>query len=408
MRILFMTQYYPPETGAPQNRLSDLARYLSQFGHTVTVLTALPNYPKGEVFEGYRGRLAMIEQVGSVRIIRTWLYAALQKDFARRLMNYFSFMLSSVLFGVGKIGKQDVVVVESPPLFLGLSGYFLSRLRSAKLVLNISDLWPESAVAMGVLRNRVLIRLSQHLEEFLYRRADLITGQTQGIVENIGSRCPMKRVAFLPNGVDAEAFIVEHHGERTLGVRKEFDVEGKFVVGYAGLHGLAQGLETVLSAAQILSAYEGITFLLVGEGVEKPGLVRLAAELGLTNTRFCPGQPAERIPEVLAVFDVALVPLKRLDLFKGAVPSKMFEAMAAGVPLILSVEGEARSLLEAAQAGIYVEPENPQGLAEGILHLYRDPGYRKQLGRNGRKYVVEHRDRRRIAKTFEELLLENL
>jgi glycosyltransferase involved in cell wall biosynthesis len=406
MKILFVTQYYPPETGAPQNRLSDLARYLSQFGHTVTVLTALPNYPKGEVFEGYRGRLVMVEQVAGVKVIRTWIYTTLKRDFLRRLMNYFSFMLSSVLFGTGRTGEQDVVVVESPPLFLGLSGYFISRARRAELVLNISDLWPESAVAMGALRNRVLISLSERLEAFLYRHATLITGQTQGIVQSIRSRCPQKRVELITNGVDLEAFVSPSVARQAPGLKKEFSLAGKFVVGYAGLHGLAQSLETVIRAAQILADHQDIVFAFFGDGPEKAKLVQMVERIALGNLRFYPTQPRERMPEITTLLGASLIPLRRLDIFKGALPSKMFEAMAAGVPVIVSIEGEARTLVESAGAGICVEPENPQAMAEAILRLYENPEYRERLGQNGRRCVLELFDRRAIARTYENLLLD--
>jgi glycosyltransferase involved in cell wall biosynthesis len=276
------------------------------------------------------------------------------------------------------------------------------------LVFNVSDLFPASAVELGVVRNSALVRLATWLEEFIYQHSDAITGQTQGIVQDIHTRFPQKPVVLITNGADVEAFSNASASGSGVSIRREFGTEGRFVVGYAGLHGLAQGLETVIGAAQILLPYPEIVFTFFGDGPEKARLMRMAEELHLTNTRFYPTQPRQRMPGILAGFDVSLIPLKRLKLFTGALPSKMFEAMAAVVHLILSVDGEARSLLEAARAGIYVEPENPPKLAEGILRLYRDPEYRKQLGPNGRKYVADHYDRKHIAKKFEQLLLERL
>src|ERR1051326_4380828 len=318
MRILILTQYYPPETGAPQNRLSDLARRLVELGHNVMVLTALPNYPKGEIFKGYLGHVVLEESIDGIRVIRTWVYATKKRSFQARLLTYFSFVFSSLILGVWKVGRQDVVVVESPPLFPGLSGFLTSRFKNAKLVFNVSDLWPESAVVMGLLRNKMLVRLSKRLEEFFYRHSHLITGQTQGIVDNIRSRFPDKRIHMITNGVDVEAFCREG-----IKARQEFGTEGKFVIGYAGLHGLAQGLETALQAAQILSGYPTLLFAFFGDGPEKEKLMRVANQIHLANVCFYPTQHASRIPEIIASFDIAIVPLRRLDLFKGALPSKM-------------------------------------------------------------------------------------
>jgi len=404
VHILILSQYYPPETGAPQNRLSDLARRLARSGHDLTVLTAMPNYPRGKVFEEYRNRFLVEENHADVKIIRTWIYATQKKTFVRRLLNYFSFVVSSLVLGIWKIGSPDIVIVESPPLFLGISGFLLSAFKNAKLVLNVSDLWPDSAVAMGVLENKVLIQFSRSLEEFLYRRSVLITGQTRGIVDNIQSRFPHKEVALITNGVDVAAFLDASNSARRTEIRREFAFDGKFVVGYAGLHGLAQGLDTVIHAAGLLVDQRDVLFACFGDGPEKEKLVQHVGELGLKNVHFYSSQPSARMPSVVGAFDVALIPLKRLELFKGALPSKMFEAMAAAVPLLASIEGEARELVERAQAGLCIEPENRQAMADAILKFYKDPQLRQSLGRNGQRYVVEHFDRQKIADRFERLL----
>jgi glycosyltransferase involved in cell wall biosynthesis len=407
MRILILTQYYPPETGAPQNRLSDLAQRLTELGHKVTVLTALPNYPRGEIFRAYRGRVMTEENSAGINVIRTWIYATKNKSFLRRLLNYFSFVISSFALGLWKIGPQDVVVVESPPLFLGISGVLLSVFKNARLVMNVSDLWPDSAIAMGILGNKSLIRLSRWLEEFLYKRSFLITGQTRGIVENIRSRFADKRVALITNGVDVEAFVLASQSDQKNPIRREFGFGNKFVIGYAGLHGLAQGLETIIHAARLVAERDDLLFVFFGDGPEKEKLARLAHQLRLKNVRFLPSQDTTRMPGIVGSFDIALVPLKRLDLFKGALPSKMFEAMAAAVPIIVTIDGEARELVETAQAGIPIDAENPEALANAILDLHRDRNRRKAFGVNGRRYVIEHYDRRKIAREFEHLLIEN-
>lgn len=406
MKILFLTQYFPPETGASQNRFGDLSRRLSVLGHRVTVLTALPNYPKGEFYEGYRGRFVMTEDDHGIRIVRTWLYTTQTKSFLQRVLNYLSFSILSVFVGLLTVGRVDAVYVDSPPLFLGVSGYLLAKLKGAMFVLNVADLWPESVVALGMLRNPLLIDWATRLEEGLYRRSRFVTGQTVGIVESIRRRCPTTPVELLTNGVASE-FIAQVEAARMEreGTRKEFGFGSNFVVVYTGVHGLAQGLETLLSAAQILAEWHEIRFVLSGDGPEKSRLQALAAQRGQHNVEFLPQQATSRMPLILTAVDVSVVPLKRGDLFKGALPSKLFEALGAGVPVIAAMDGEARRLVERSGGGLVVEPENPASMAEAILQLYRDPILRKRLGERGCSYVARHYDRKVIAERFESLLL---
>jgi glycosyltransferase involved in cell wall biosynthesis len=405
MRVLFLTQYFPPETGAVQNRLSDLADRLALLGHKVTVLTALPNYPGGEIFPGYRRRFVVSESRGQIRVIRTWLFATKSKEFLPKLLNYFSFTILSFFVGLLKLSRMDVCFVESPPLFLGITGYLLSRLKKAKFVLNISDLWPESAIALGVLRNPRIIRWSIALERGLYRRAQLVTGQTEGIVDAIGKRYSLTPRALLTNGVAPE-FLLKIESTRALRneIRNTLGFAQKFIVAYTGVHGFSQGLETVLQAAEILTSYQDILFAFYGDGPQKPRLQELAAEKRLPNVRFLPSQPAEYIPQILVAIDASIVPLRRTDLFKGALPSKLFEALGASVPVIAAVEGEAERLVNRSGGGIVVEPENPAALAAAIVQLYLDPDLRRTLGANGRVYVAAHYNRNVIADKLDSLL----
>jgi len=403
VRILFLTQYFPPEVGAPQNRISDLALRLSASGHEVTVLTAFPNYPEGRVAAAYRHTLRTTQSWQGLKVIRTWIYACSSQGFPSRLWSYFSFVFSSMIFGTRRTGPQDVVIVESPPLFLGLSGAFISRLKRARLVFNVSDLWPESAVALGVIRNRALIRLANELEHFIYRHSDLISGQTRGIVSSIEARFPDKLIYLLTNGVALEAFSTAR-GRAVISLGLELNLKGKFVVGYAGLHGLAQGLEVVLEAARMLSDRGEIAFVFIGDGPEKPLLKAVAANRNLKNVFFCDSQPKAKMLVILSNFNLALIPLKRLNLFKGALPSKMFEAMAAALPMLVMVDGAARALVETAQAGLYVEPEKPKALAEAIAQLADDPERCRQLGDNGRRFAFQYFDRAAIARNFEQAL----
>jgi len=404
MKILFLTQYCPPEVGAPQNRIFEFAKQLKKIGHEITILTAMPNYPRGEIFDGYKGRIVYKEELEEIKIIRTWIYATKKTSFVSRIINYLSFTVSSVLLGLHHIGKQDVIITESPPLFLGYSGYIISRLKKAKFVFNVSDLWPESAIKLGVLKSKTLISLSTWLEEFSYRKAHLVTGQTMGIVNNIVSRgFERGKVHLITNGVDSELFKKENRSED---IRKEFNISGKFAVCYAGIHGIAQGLETVIKAAYELKDFSDITFVFIGEGPEKQKLISMSQELSLDNVHFFPMVPKIKMPGIIASMDAAIIPLKKLDLFKGALPSKMFEALSSELPIILSVEGEAEALIKKADGGICVEPENHIEIKEAVLKLYKDPELKQRLGQNGRSYVQENYSRYNITKRFEMLLNE--
>jgi glycosyltransferase involved in cell wall biosynthesis len=403
MKILFLTQYCPPEVGAPQNRIFEFAKQLKSFGHEVTILTAMPNYPKGEIFDDYKGKKIVKEELDGIKIVRTSIYATKEKTFVKRLRNYLSFTFSSVFQGAKHIEKQDVIITESPPLFLGWSGYVLSKMKKAKFIFNISDLWPESAVKLGVLHNKMLIKMSTWLEEFCYRKAVAVTGQTKGIVDNIISRGISKeKVHLITNGVDTEFFKKQNRDEE---FRKSIGIEDKFSICYAGIHGIAQGLEVVIDAAELLKEHTNIQIVFIGDGPEKKELINRAKDKGLTNVTFLPVQPKSNMPKIIASMDATVIPLKKLDLFKGALPSKMFEALASELPIVLAVEGEAERLINEANAGITVEPENSKKIAEAIVKLYENEEFRNTLGSNGRKYVIENYSREKITRRLEKILL---
>src|SRR5579864_3329577 len=302
MRILLLTQYFPPETGAAQNRLSDLACRLSSAGHEVTILTSMPNYPQGRIFEGYRGRLFSTETKGGIRVLRTWCYVSQNREFISRLLNYCSFAVLSVVAGLLLSGKQDVVVVESPPLFLGLAGVVLSRWRRAKMILNVSDLWPQSAVSMGLLRNQALIKLASSFEGWLYYCSYAITGQTEGIVQHIRDRAPDVPVELITNGVDPERY--GSGGEERQKQRASFGFEGRFVVGFTGLHGLAYDLDGVLRGAEVLQDQNpSILFAFFGDGPAKATAQEVARKHALKNVVFFPPHPTEEMVGVLFSLD---------------------------------------------------------------------------------------------------------
>lgn len=404
MKILFLTQYCPPEVGAPQNRIFEFAKQLKSFGHEVSILTAMPNYPKGEIFDEYKGKKTVVEELEGIKIVRTSIYATKDKAFTKRLRNYLSFTFSSLIQGAKFIDRQDVIITESPPLFLGWSGYILSKWKHAKFIFNVSDLWPESAVKLGVLNNKLFIKLSTWLEEFCYRKATAVTGQTKGIVDNIVQRgINSNKVHLITNGVDTEFFKPENRDET---FRKEIGIENKFSLCYAGIHGIAQGLEVIINTAEILREYENIQFVFIGDGPEKQKLINLKENKNLKNITFLPVQAKINMPKIIASMDATIIPLKKLDLFKGALPSKMFEALASELPIILGVEGEAKNLIEEAGAGIVVEPENPEELSLAVKTLYNNDQLRKRLGRNGREYVIKNYSRTNIARKLERILYD--
>ncbi|WP_142412973.1 glycosyltransferase family 4 protein [Hathewaya massiliensis] len=404
MKILFLTQYCPPEVGAPQNRIFEFAKQLKKFGHEITILTAMPNYPKGEIFEEYRGKKLVKEEIDGIKIVRTSIYATKEKSFTKRLKNYLSFTFSSVFTGLKHIEEQDVVITESPPLFLGWSGYVIAKRKKAKFVFNVSDLWPESAVKLGVLNNKLLIKASTWLEEFSYRKAAAVTGQTKGIVDNIVSRgFDKNKVHLITNGVDTEFFKKENRDEK---LREEWGIKDKFAVCYAGIHGLAQGLEVIIDAAELLKEEKDIQFVFIGDGPEKSKLMDMVKEKELNNVSFQPVQLKPNMPRIIASMDATVVPLKKLDLFKGALPSKMFEALSSELPIVLAVEGEAEKLINDARAGITVEPENAKEIADAVLKLHKNKDLKEELGQNGRKYVIENYSRESITRKLEKILKE--
>lgn len=406
MKILFLTQYYPPEIGAPQNRLHELAVRLKANNIDVEVLTAMPNYPKMEIFEAYRGGKIKNEVIDGIQVYRSGIYVSKSKGIISRLLNYFSFVWTSYWRG-RKLGKYDFLLVESPPLFLGYSAMALSKKLHAKLIFNVSDLWPESAEKLDIVTNKTLLKFAYNLEAKCYNRATFITGQTQGIVDNIKERFPSKKVYWLPNGVDVSFYDPQNYAP--LGFREKYNFKTDDILFfYGGILGYAQGLQTVVRAADLVRGNTSIHIILQGSGPEKDNLEKLKEGLELTNVHFLPPVPKAEMPNILKEVDVALVPLRKLDLFQGAIPSKIFEALAMEKPLLLGVEGEAkRHFIDKANAGLSFEPENELDLADKMQQFTSDRNQISEMGKNGRSYVTEHFNRNKIAADFIQELQNN-
>ncbi len=400
--ILFVTLYYPPEKAAPAVRISETASRLVKLGYQVTVLTTVPNYPTGTVPPEYRGHIVQQEERDGVKIIRAWSYVSANKGFLLRIIAQLSFGCISPILGWKAIGQPDVIIVESPPLFNAISARFLSWTRRSPFIFLVSDLWPESAVQLGMLRNRLLIKLSEWLERSTYQKASFVWAVTDGIRASIEKRgLPKEKVFLLTNGVDTHKF---KPGSR-IEARTELGWDDKFVALYAGTHGLAHGLTTLLDAAELLINETNIQFIFVGDGAAKSELVAHAKQRQLTNVTFMDTQTHDRMPLLLTAADVCLVPLRKLPLFEGALPSKMYEIMACTRPIILGVEGEARRMVEQeAGSAIAVEPENAEALAEAIVYLYEHPEVAIKLGQRGRAFVESRFNRDTLVATLDEHL----
>lgn len=398
-RILFITPYFPPEVGAAQARISETAMRLARRGHEVTVLTTLPNYPKGVVFPGYERGQRRREDWHGVRVVRVWSYISTNKGFFKRVLSQLSFGLFSPLLALGAIGPLDVIIIGSPPLFDAIAGRTLAWLKRRPYIFTVADIWPESAVQLGALRNRAFIWLAEQLEWSTYRKATSVWALTDGIRSTLVKRgLPAAHVFRLTNGVDTALFQPTPRDK----AKAALGWDDRFTVLYAGTVGLAQGLEIILDAAERLQDTPDVRFVIAGEGVKKAELKAEAARRGLTNVEFLGSFPYEQMPSVLSAADACLVPLKNLPLFAGAIPSKLYEVMACARPILLAVDGEARDLVERqAGAALYVEPENGSALADGVLWFLQHPDEARALGERGRAYVVAHYDREALTTTLE-------
>jgi glycosyltransferase involved in cell wall biosynthesis len=405
-KILILTQYYPPETGAPQNRLLSLAKSLQKIGWEVSVLTAMPNYPKNKIYEGYEGKKKVEEIIDNIKVVRTRIYVSASRSIISRLLNYFSFVWSSWT-EARKMTPVDIIFCESPPLFLGISAVLLKRKFKSKLVFNVSDLWPESAVELNVISNRFFLDMAYKLEAWIYRSADLVTGQTQGIVNDIENRFPEVETHWLPNGFDFNDIELMPNNINNL-ASITTSPKVKTIV-YAGIIGHAQGLEVILNAADCLREHPEIQFLIIGDGPEHNGMVEQKNRRKLQNVTFTGLLPRGEVLNHLHSCSATVIPLKKLDLFKGAIPSKIFESLAFKKPILLGVDGEARTLfIDDVETGVYFEPENHIALADAILSLFSDEDKAIRLGNDGYQYVLDKFNRKKIADKFNKILINKL
>ena len=403
MRVLVLTHYYPPESNAPAARTHAHCRRWSAAGHEVTVVTCVPNHPRGVPYRGYRNRVHQVEELDGVRVVRLFTFLAANVGVFRRAASWLSYLAAAVLYGL-LARRPDVVLATSPQFFCAWAGVLVGAARRRPLLLEIRDLWPASIAAVGAIRARPVLWALEKLERRAYAAAAHIVTVGDGYrCELIARGVAPERVSVVMNGVDTELFH-PRPPNRTLAAR--LGVTGRFVVAWCGTIGLAHGLEVVLRAAGRLleQGRPDIVFLLVGDGARLDALRDAAARRGLDNVVFAGRLDRAEIPEVLSCADVCLVHLRASPLFTTVMPSKIFEAAAMGRPLVLGMRGFARRFVEDAGCGLCVEPGHDGELVEAVLRLAGDPGMRRRLGEAGRAYVQGTFDRDRLASRYLELI----
>jgi glycosyltransferase involved in cell wall biosynthesis len=399
MHILLIHQAFAAIDEAGGTRHHELARFLAQRGHRVTVIASRVSYLTGApVFLSPRTRGQ--PQGDGITILHAYTYNALHKSFVHRVVAFLSFMFSSFFTGLG-VQNVDVVWGTSPPIFQGLTAWALARLKRARFLFEVRDLWPDFAVAVGVLKNPALIKLALWLERFLYRHADRMVVNSPAYVEHVRSR-GARQVELVPNGADPAMFDPFDNGVK---FRQAHGLLNQFVVLYAGAHGMSNDLDVVLEAARLLETEADIRFVLLGDGKEKANLQARAAALGLKNVLFLPPVPKNEMGAALAGADACIAILKPIDAYKTTYPNKVFDYMAAGRPVVLAIEGVIREVVEEADCGVFPRPGDAQDMANAIQFLEADRHHAAALGRNGRQYLEEHFSRENLAEKLEKIFV---
>lgn len=379
MRILFLSDNFPPEGNAPATRLYEHAVRWVRAGHEVTVVTCAPNFPEGRLYIGYRNAWRQIETMDGIRVVRVKTYITANEGFFKRTLDYMSFMLMGFVMALFE-RRPDVVVATSPQFFCAIAGWAVAVAKRRPFVFELRDLWPASIMAVGAMRRSLPIRILEKLELFLYRRAAAIVSVTESFREDLAARdVPRDKIHVVINGVDLDRYQPRSRDEQ---LASEFGLEDKFVAGYIGTHGMAHALDKVLGAVERLRGCDDIAWFFAGSGAERARVERIVAERGLTNVRLIPRQSKERMPLLWSLCDLTIVPLRNTPVFATVIPSKIFEAMGMGVPILLSVpEGEATGIVRATGSGVCVPPEDPDAMAEAIAALASSPHRMAELRR---------------------------
>ncbi len=388
MKILFLSENFPPESNAAATRVYERACYWAEWGHEVTVITSAPNFPEGRLFPGFENKWKQAETMSAIRVVRVKTFIAANRGVTQRALDFLSFMVTGFLAAV-KEDRPDVIAATSPQFFTAVAGWAAGAVRNVPFVFELGDLWPASITAVGAMKKSLALSMVEKLELFLYRRSAAITALTRSFKENlVGRGIDKNKIAIVINGVDLARYAPR---SRDADLAKEWGVDGKFVIGYVGTHGMAHALGNVLDTAERLKDETGVCFLLAGAGAERDALMAAAKRRQLDNVIFMPRQPKELMPAVWSLCDVALVHLKDSPVFAGVIPSKIFEAQAMGLPLLLCApEGEASRIVLDDGAGLHVPAENPEALANAVKALSKDKETIKDFAAAARRAAPSH------------------
>jgi glycosyltransferase involved in cell wall biosynthesis len=400
LRVLLISQYYPPESGSSSMKMSELAEGLVNKGHSVTVVTGFPNYPKGKIFENYRRSILKTEKMNGVRIIRVPLIVPkIRANFIHRMLNHTSFMLTSIYGGL-VAEEPDLIYYYSPPLFLGFSAWILGKIYRVPTIVEINDLWPQAPIELGILKNKFIVKLAEKFEKFVYNNTKHLFFYSRTMRNQVVKKgIPKNKTEIHPLWISTKEFSPVSPAEVNK-IKKKYKLDGKFSLMYAGLIGLPQGLDIIIEVATMLKDNRDIVFVLVGGGPEEGRIKKESKRAGLENIRFIPFQPKEEIPAFLSAADVLFAHLNPAPFRKGTIPGKILAYMSMGKPLLVAVEGETTDLVNRSNSGLITRPRDPKSIAESLKTLYNKKNMRKEMGRNARKYAIENFEK--------ELMLNNL
>jgi glycosyltransferase involved in cell wall biosynthesis len=408
MKILFVTHYFPPEVNAPANRTHEHCRHWVEDGHDVTVITGVPNHPRGRIFDGFENRWLQQENVDGIRVIRTWMYLAPNSGFLRRIANYLLFALTAVLASF-RVDKPDLVIATSPQFFVGVAGAIIAKLKRCPFVLEIRDLWPKSVVELGQLREGLILSSLEALEGWLYRSASGIVVNTRTFHDHITARgVASDHIELIYNGIDPSLFRPQ---PKNLELLKKYDLAEYFTVAYVGTLGLAHGLTLLIDVAELLKARRELRFVLIGDGADREKLEADIARRGLENIRLLGLQPRDAMPDWIASIDLLLVLLRDLPVFETVIPSKIFEFLAQERPVVLAAKGEIRRMMEEAKGALMIDPEAPDQLVSAIEEVMDHPAEAAKRAVAGRHWVEQGYIRddlaRKMAAFLERILVES-
>ena len=406
LRVLILSHYYPPEVGGPQTKLAETASFLKQQGHALRVVTSLPSYPTGIVPPAYRGRLGLAEAIEGISVYRTWVYARPGSSAPLRLANQLSFTITA-LAAMPFVGRQDVLLVQSPPLFLAVTGAVFGLILRAPVVLQVDDPWPAVAIDLGAIRNPALVRAAESFERWVYRACrKLVVVTEQWRQELVRRGVEASKVSLVSNGVDTDVLDPLVAREEGCRVRTAMSLDGKVVVACIGTIGYVYDYDIILRAANALKARDNLHFLIVGDGSQASAVRQQAAALRLANITLVRGQPYERVPSLLAAADISVVGLQPLPVTRGTLPIRVLEAMAMSLPVVVAGAGEAPKVVEESGAGIAVKPRAFDKFVEALLKLSADEDLRREMGARGRRTIVARFSRSAVAERLESVLYE--